>query len=88
MTTIKNIRMLKGAAVLAERNAATPSRYLKQYNLLYGFNGSGKSTLSRIFAALQHGKKQDRFPEECTTRRGEAVDRRRLRSDCRSLHLS
>lgn len=66
MAIIKNIRVLKGAAVLAARSAATPSLDLARYNLFYGFNGSGKSTLSRIFAALQHGKKQDRLPEGCT----------------------
>jgi hypothetical protein len=65
-TIIKNIRLLKGAAVLAERKAVTPSLDLKRLNLFYGFNGSGKSTLSRIFAALQHGKRQDRLPEGCT----------------------
>lgn len=66
MTIIKNIRQLKGAAVLADRKAATPSLDLKQFNLVYGFNGSGKSTLSRIFAALQYGKVQVRLPEGCT----------------------
>jgi energy-coupling factor transporter ATP-binding protein EcfA2 len=66
-TIIKNIRLLKGAAVLAERKAVTPSLDLKRLNLFYGFNGSGKSTLSRIFAALQHGKRQDRLPEGCTS---------------------
>lgn len=66
MTIIKNIRLLKGAAVLAERKTATPSLDLQRVSLFYGFNGSGKSTLSRIFAALQHGKKQDRLPEGCT----------------------
>ncbi len=66
MAIIENIRLLKGAAVLAERKAATPSLDLKRFNLFYGFNGSGKSTLSRIFAALQHGKKQERLPEGCT----------------------
>ncbi|MCK1397099.1 AAA family ATPase [Bradyrhizobium sp. 4] len=66
MTTIENIRLLRGAAVLAERNAVTPSLGLKRFNLFYGFNGSGKSTLSRIFAALQHGKKHERLPEGCT----------------------
>ncbi|MBR0868179.1 energy-coupling factor transporter ATP-binding protein EcfA2 [Bradyrhizobium japonicum] len=66
MAIIENIRLLKGAAVLAERKATTPSLDLKRYNLFYGFNGSGKSTLSRILAALQHGKKQERLPEGCT----------------------
>ncbi|BBO09238.1 AAA family ATPase [Bradyrhizobium sp. TM102] len=66
MTIIENIRLLKGAAVLAERKAATPSLDLKRFNLFYGFNGSGKSTLSRIFAALQHGEKHNRLPEGCT----------------------
>lgn len=66
MNIVKNIRVLKGAAVLAERNAGTPSLDLKRFNLFYGFNGSGKSTLSRIFAALQSGKKLDRLPEDCT----------------------
>jgi wobble nucleotide-excising tRNase len=66
MATIRNIRLLKGAAVLAERKAATPSLELQRYNLFYGFNGSGKSTLSRIFAALQLGKVHDRLPEGCT----------------------
>ncbi|WMT76061.1 AAA family ATPase [Bradyrhizobium sp. Ash2021] len=66
MTIIENIRLLKGAAVLAERKAVTPSLDLRRFNLFYGFNGSGKSTLSRTFAALQHGKKQDRLPEGCT----------------------
>jgi wobble nucleotide-excising tRNase len=64
--TIKNIRQLKGAAVLADRKPGTPSLELKRFNLLYGFNGSGKSTLSRIFAALQHAKQQQRLPQECT----------------------
>ncbi|WP_158644921.1 AAA family ATPase [Bradyrhizobium yuanmingense] len=50
MAIIENIRLLKGAAVLAERKATTPSLDLKRYNLFYGFNGSGKSTLSRILA--------------------------------------
>jgi wobble nucleotide-excising tRNase len=62
---IENIRLLKGAGVLAERKAGTPSLALKQYNLFYGFNGSGKSTLSRIFAALEQGKEQKRLPEAC-----------------------
>ena len=66
MTTIENIRLLRGAAVLAERKAVTPSLDLKRFTLFYGFNGSGKSTLSRIFAALQHGKMHDRLPEACT----------------------
>jgi wobble nucleotide-excising tRNase len=66
VTTIKNIRLLKGAAVLEERKAVTPSLDLKRLNLFYGFNGSGKSTLSRVFAALQLGKKHDRLPEGCT----------------------
>lgn len=66
METIKNIRVLKGAAVLAERNSTTPSLDLKQFNLFYGFNGSGKSTLSRIFSALQHGKILERLPDTCT----------------------
>jgi wobble nucleotide-excising tRNase len=66
VTIIKNICALKGAAVLAERGAGTPSLNLARYNLFYGFNGSGKSTLSRIFAALQHGKKMDRLPDGCT----------------------
>nr|WP_284280426.1 AAA family ATPase [Bradyrhizobium liaoningense] len=52
--------------MLAERKATTPSLDLKRYNLFYEFNGSGKSTLSRILAALQHGKKQERLPEGCT----------------------
>jgi wobble nucleotide-excising tRNase len=66
VTIIKNIRLLKGAAVLADRKAGTPSLDLQRFNLFYGFNGSGKSTLSRIFAALQHGKKQDRLPVGCS----------------------
>lgn len=52
--------------MLAERKPVTPSLSLKQFNLVYGFNGSGKSTLSRIFAALQRGKKHERLPEGCT----------------------
>lgn len=66
MAIIRDIRRLKGAAVLAERKAATPSLDLKRFNLFYGFNGSGKSTLSRMFAALQHGRPQDRLPDGCT----------------------
>lgn len=65
MSIIKNIRQLKGAAVLAERKSATPSLEFKRYNLIYGFNGSGKSTLSRIFATLQAGAKHQRLPEAC-----------------------
>jgi len=65
VSIIKNIRQLKGAAVLAERKAATPSLDFKRYNLIYGFNGSGKSTLSRIFATLQAGAKHQRLPETC-----------------------
>lgn len=66
MTIISNIRLLKGAAVLADRKAATPSLDFKRFNLIYGFNGSGKSTLARIFAALQKGEKLDRLPDGCT----------------------
>lgn len=66
MNIIRNIRLLKGAAVLAERKAATPSLDFKRYNLIYGFNGSGKSTLSRIFATLQTGAKHQRLPDACT----------------------
>lgn len=66
MATIKNIRQLKNAGVLAERKAATPSLELKRYTLFYGFNGAGKSTLSRLFSSLQHGAKHDRLPENCT----------------------
>jgi wobble nucleotide-excising tRNase len=65
VTNIANIRVLKGAAVLAERKAASPSLDLKRFNLFYGFNGSGKSTLSRVFAALQHGAKHPRLPQDC-----------------------
>jgi wobble nucleotide-excising tRNase len=63
---MKNIRVLKGAAVLADRSGASPCLDLKRFNLVYGFNGSGKSTLSRIFAALEHGKEQAGLPDGCT----------------------
>jgi wobble nucleotide-excising tRNase len=66
MAIIDNIRVLKGAAVLADRKPSTPSLDFKRFNLIYGFNGSGKSTLSRIFAALQYGKKQLSLPDGCT----------------------
>lgn len=63
---MKNIRALKGAAVLADRTGASPSLDLKKFNLIYGFNGSGKSTLSRILASLEHGKQQAGLPEACS----------------------
>jgi wobble nucleotide-excising tRNase len=66
VNVIKNIRQLKGAAVLAERKAATPSLDFKRFNLVYGFNGSGKSTLSRVFSSLESATKHDRLPEACT----------------------
>jgi wobble nucleotide-excising tRNase len=66
MTIIKNIRILKGAPILADRKASTPTLDLKRFNLFYGFNGSGKSTLSRIFACLQHGTRHNKLPDDCT----------------------
>lgn len=66
MVKVCNIRLLKDAAVLAERKATTASLDLKQFNLFYGFNGSGKSTLSRVFTALQSGEVQHRLPSNCT----------------------
>lgn len=66
MAIIKNIRQLKHAAVLADRTKSTPCIGFLKYNLIYGFNGSGKSTLSRLFLALQNGKRPDRLPKECT----------------------
>ncbi|MDC7789663.1 AAA family ATPase [Rhodoplanes sp. TEM] len=66
MVIIKNIRQLKGAAVLSERTKKTPEIGFSQYNLIYGFNGSGKSTLSRVFAALQKGSRPEGLPLDCT----------------------
>jgi wobble nucleotide-excising tRNase len=66
MVTVSNIRLLKNAAVLAERKAATPNLGFKRYNLIYGFNGVGKSTLSRMFAAVQSGKVHAKLPANCT----------------------
>jgi wobble nucleotide-excising tRNase len=66
LAIVKNIRALKGAAVLADRTGASPSLDLKKFNLIYGFNGSGKSTLSRILASLEHGKLQAGLPEACS----------------------
>jgi wobble nucleotide-excising tRNase len=63
---VKDIRLLNGAAVLADRKPGDPSLELVRYNLFYGFNGSGKSTLARIFATLQLGKKRGSLPEGCS----------------------
>ncbi|MDQ2083833.1 AAA family ATPase [Xanthobacteraceae bacterium Astr-EGSB] len=63
---IKNIRQLQGAGVLSERTKKTPEIGFSKYNLIYGFNGSGKSTLSRVFAALQKGRRPEGLPLDCT----------------------
>jgi wobble nucleotide-excising tRNase len=65
VSIIKNLRLLKGATVLADRTAGTESCDFKRFNLVYGFNGSGKTTLSRLFATLQKGKKHEGLPEGC-----------------------
>ena len=66
MATIKRIRTMKGAGVLANRSAKDQGSSFRRFNLIYGFNGSGKSTLSRIFACLQAGKQHDELPANCT----------------------
>jgi wobble nucleotide-excising tRNase len=62
METIKAIRTLKGAAILADKSAKEARSDFHRYNLVYGFNGSGKSTLSRILGCLQSGKQQAGLP--------------------------
>lgn len=64
--TIKKIRTLKDAGVLADLNAQSEGIQFLRYNLIYGFNGSGKSTLSRMFASLQAGQRHKALPEGCT----------------------
>ena len=65
MTTIKRIRTLKNAGILADRGSKEQSPEFARFNLLYGFNGSGKSTVSRVFACLEAGKRVDQLPHEC-----------------------
>ncbi|SIP96524.1 AAA family ATPase [Bosea sp. TND4EK4] len=63
-STIRNIRALSGAGVLAERTHQSPSLGFRRYNLIYGFNGSGKSTLTRILASLKDGRLHPQLPQE------------------------
>lgn len=62
---IRNIRVMRGMGIFAERAAKAESLDFKKFNLIYGFNGSGKSTLSRLFASLQLGSRHPRLPDEC-----------------------
>jgi wobble nucleotide-excising tRNase len=66
VATIKNIRQLKGATVLAERTKKSEELSFARFNLVYGFNGSGKSTLSRVFSTLQKGVRHKHLPDSCT----------------------
>jgi wobble nucleotide-excising tRNase len=66
MATIKRIRTLKGAGILADRAAKDQAPEFLRFNLIYGFNGSGKSTLSRVFACLEAGKHHEELPVECS----------------------
>ncbi|MGD1880125.1 MAG: AAA family ATPase [Kiloniellaceae bacterium] len=63
MATIKRIRTLKDAGILADKRANDHWPDFLRFNLIYGFNGSGKSTLSRIFASLQEGKRHELLPD-------------------------
>jgi len=65
VSIIKNIRTLKGAAILSERTRQSGSLDFLKYNLIYGFNGSGKSTLSRLFSTLEKGKRHEKLPDDC-----------------------
>lgn len=66
MTVIERVRSLRGAGVLADRNAKDQGPPFHRYNLIYGFNGSGKSTLSRLFACLQAGVRREEIPDGCS----------------------
>ncbi len=62
---ISNLRQLRGAGILADRNAHSVSLGFRRFNLIYGFNGSGKTTLSRVFASLQDGALHPKLPTSC-----------------------
>ncbi|WP_050523066.1 AAA family ATPase [Pseudorhodobacter wandonensis] len=62
MEIIKNIKLLEGMGIYADRGAGSPHLQFRRYNLVYGFNGSGKSTLSRLFASLEAGKPHTKLP--------------------------
>lgn len=65
-STISNLRQLRGAGILADRNAHSASLGFTRFNLIYGFNGSGKTTLSRVFASLQDGALHPKLPSSCS----------------------
>lgn len=63
---IKNLRLMQGMGIFADRDGRSAPLELRRYNLLYGFNGSGKSTLSRLFASLELGALHLKMPEDCS----------------------
>jgi len=65
VNTLKNIRILKNAGILADRTPKSESLEFLKYNLVYGFNGTGKTTLSRILASLETGKHNPRLLMDC-----------------------
>lgn len=66
MTTIKRIRTLAHAGILADRTAKDVVPEFRRFNLIYGFNGSGKSTLSKIFARFEDETRVVDLPDGCS----------------------